>query len=574
MNLLGSISEFVSAIDRHPGRCRWILTVFAVVWFLAVSLQGLDFADEGFSLTFYQNIFTHPDDVEYQFLYYLPGLLGGIWNVFFGWMGTYGFRVLFALTSGAIVFTAFGILSRYFRCSTVVLGILASIVWPGLCLYFFNRDCLTVLLFLLTVCAMIRGLSGRRLGWWCMGVLLVMNMAARLPNAVLTILAIAPIINAAYTRKYKAAVADILRIACGALVACVILAGTAYMLGHVDACMAAVNSLFVMGSDPSDSHGLGNLVANYIHPYKSVFTCSLYSVGYFVIFAALTRLFRKKWVVALVGAACALLIYRMLACEIYAMWGLVTASSIVYTIIHRRDSVRMILGLSSLSMLVLIPLGGDSYANVCNSCMWLGFPMTVDIFRSLLNVSVSWTGGNLILDNRIFRQYVVVCGVAFGGYVVTHSVCYFDDGSRWAKTYCPDVERATTFTSRERAMLVEDVVAAIRQYRTDGNYLLVFDNAPMLHYLTGMQPYLGSSWSGFWGNELFRRQLLKAEDSGKCLPMIAVPRFYYRDLSESDCTDVDDHPELKDKADILADFMLRHGYREVYRDKYIILYNI
>jgi hypothetical protein len=107
-----------------------------------------------------------------------------------------------------------------------------------------------------------------------------------------------------------------------------------------------------------------------------------------------------------------------------------------------------------------------------------------------------------------------------------------------------------------------------------GNYLLVFDNAPMLHYLTGMQPYLGSPWSTFWGTEMFKQQLFNAEHSSRQLPLIAIPRFFYRDLSKTDYLNAIDHPELHKKALLLADFIERNGYYEVYRDEYIILLRV
>ena len=580
MKILQNISDKIKTLDSHPRATMWGMTLFAVIYYLLISLQGLDFADEGFSLTFYQNIFSHPADVEYLFLYYITGLIGGIWEMLFGWLGTYGYRILFALTSGGIILTTFAILKPYFKVSTIFIATMACTLWPGLCLYYFNHDCLTILFFLLTIYAMTKGMQGNKYAWYIMGFMLIINGLTRLPNIALSILILMPLVEVNESGNYYKAFGNILRIIGGQLIASLIMLIVMCSLHHFDLWLSAISSLFIMSGDSSDTHGIANLIASYSYTYKAIFTSTFYGGLICLAYIIASEHIKIKGSKLIMGVICSALIYSLLVRNIYSMWGAVTSAAIIYGLINRRNNSYLILALSALSALIIIPLGGDSYANICNSCMWLGMPMLIDLIRRpiMCNINIDDNRNysyRITIDNSSSRQLHIIAGIAFIIYASTHSVCYFDNGSRLLKTHRTQIATATTtFTSQERAELTDHIVSATLKHRMPGNYLLVFDNAPMLHYLTGMQPYLGSPWSTFWGTEMFRQQLFDAEHSSRQLPLIAIPHFFYQDLSKTDYLSALDHPELYKKALLLADFIERHGYYEVYHDQYITLLKV
>ena len=45
--------------------------------------QGIDFLDEGFTATFYQQFYNDPSSVEYNFMFWLSGLIGGTFACLF-----------------------------------------------------------------------------------------------------------------------------------------------------------------------------------------------------------------------------------------------------------------------------------------------------------------------------------------------------------------------------------------------------------------------------------------------------------------------------------------------------------
>lgn len=577
-SLQRSIRNVIASIEAHPRTSMWCTALFAVAYYLIVALQGLDYADEGFSLTFYQQIFSHPEDVEYLFLYYLTGLLGGVWESLFGQWGNYGFRVLFAIVSGCNVLVAFSILRRYLPVLTVVLGCLASVLWPGLCLYYFNHDCLTVLLFLLSVWALLRGIEQNPRWLYLAGFLLMLNAFTRLPNVTAFVLVLLPLVEAMYSGAHWRAAANMLRIVVGMFVGLAVMCGVMFLLGHQSVFLSSLESLFVMSGDSSDTHSITNLLSSYAYAYKSIITITIYGFLVALVYVAGTQLIKIKGITLIAGVCCVVLLYGLLSRNAYGMWGAVVSGSIIHTLSRYKSSQHVLLGISSLVFLLLIPMGGDSYYNVCNSCLWLGMPLLVSLFRQPVKWEVSFKDGysriwriGLNIVNK--RHLCYIAGVTFLVCVVMQSDCYFDNGSKLYKRFRPHtVGLVTTYTTRERAEITDDVVAAIKAHKIEGDYLLVFDNAPMLHYLTGLKPYLGSPWGTFWGENMFEDQLFRSENSSRPLPLIAVPRFYYEDLSPVDYFDVTEWPRMAGKAKVLLRFMRRNGYREVYSDPYILLY--
>ena len=96
---------------------------FVFLWCALWGLQGVDMSDEGWLLSAYQQAYRHPESVESVFLYYNAVAVGGLWNALFGWMGMYGFRLLYALNTALIAVTTCQILKPYVGRRIVFVGI-------------------------------------------------------------------------------------------------------------------------------------------------------------------------------------------------------------------------------------------------------------------------------------------------------------------------------------------------------------------------------------------------------------------------------------------------------------------
>ena len=76
--------------DRMNDKLFFLLVIFIQVVFI---FQGLDFADSGFAADFYSRIFTDPTSVQYNFMYWFTGIIGGLWLKLFPELGLVGLRL-------------------------------------------------------------------------------------------------------------------------------------------------------------------------------------------------------------------------------------------------------------------------------------------------------------------------------------------------------------------------------------------------------------------------------------------------------------------------------------------------
>ena len=111
--------SLVNHIKNHSLTYFLILTG---IYLVLLSFQGIDARDEGWILSFYQQIFSNPETVEYHFLFYLSGLIGGAFYTVFSQGGILYFRLLnvivILLTSTAV----FHFYKEYLKSWQIILG--------------------------------------------------------------------------------------------------------------------------------------------------------------------------------------------------------------------------------------------------------------------------------------------------------------------------------------------------------------------------------------------------------------------------------------------------------------------
>ena len=62
-------------------------------------------------------------------------------------------------------------------------------------------------------------------------------------------------------------------------------------------------------------------------------------------------------------------------------------------------------------------------------------------------------------------------------------------------------------------------------YVSVGDYLLAYDNIPMLNYLTKTKPYMGMSWVWVYDSKTFESKLKQAERDIKERPIVVQQKF-------------------------------------------------
>ncbi|MCT4630519.1 hypothetical protein, partial [Winogradskyella sp.] len=92
-----------------------VAIVVVVLIQILLSFQGFDVCDDGFVLTFYQQIFQNPESVEYNFLYWFSGFVGGVWHQLYEDGGILWFRILAIVVNTATLYISYKILKSYMR---------------------------------------------------------------------------------------------------------------------------------------------------------------------------------------------------------------------------------------------------------------------------------------------------------------------------------------------------------------------------------------------------------------------------------------------------------------------------
>ena len=153
------------------------------------SMYGFNMQDEGWVLTAYQNIFSHPQDVSYNFLYYNSMLVGGVWEYLFGEYGLVAFRVLRIIVEVLKALIVYFLLRRYCNKWIIFAGYFlllmrsTNIVYP-----YYDHNQLTSLLSLLAIFLLMKGFENKEKAIPFIsagGMVIGLNIFTRLPNITL-----------------------------------------------------------------------------------------------------------------------------------------------------------------------------------------------------------------------------------------------------------------------------------------------------------------------------------------------------------------------------------------------------
>lgn len=174
-------SDVILAIERMP---QWVFLSILFLFQLIFIPQGLDFADEGFFMTFYQQIFNDPESVTYAFMYWFAGVLGGSLYALFPEGGLLLMRfagVLIIVLTAAFVCR---ILKPYLPLWTIRVGVAMSVLYifddvPSL---YYNN--VSALLYVVGIGLLLKGIRAENSKGWIIGtgMIFALNAFTRIPN--------------------------------------------------------------------------------------------------------------------------------------------------------------------------------------------------------------------------------------------------------------------------------------------------------------------------------------------------------------------------------------------------------
>lgn len=516
---------------------------------LLLSLQGFDHIDQGFSNTFFQNIFAHPGAMTFYFNYYLTGLIGGVWYHFFAVSGLLGFRLLEALALTASIFFTYKAFERQVAGGKVVsAAILMSFLFPSI-VTTLHYNTLTFFFLSLAAWCYSKSLYGRQLLWtYLTGVTLGICFFVRIVNVSLGILILIPVAYALSKRQ------KMLALQLGGVMLGGMLSAIAAMLllmasiGHLTYFHTGLGEAFGFFSGGETSHASGNLFLVYFKSYINILLQMAVVIGMGALYVR-SGSFPQKWVTpfrALLVATSLILIVTsqpyLSAISLYTL----TCASILYKATPKEDKQTTAFVLIGA---YIVPFGSD--IGIAGIYHWMGGLLIIPATVGFCHLCHTLRRGTLVFSVCIV---LVMLWKAL-------SFAYGEQTPRWSCTKRIGNSVLNTFTSHEKADDYRHIIPKIRQYTSDNRWLVIGNQSSELFYATEALPFLGNTQLGtFTGDDLLRRLDMQLEKYGQEPIVVFLEKEGYV------------FDEAKEVQATLTKWMHSHNYKTVHKDECMTIF--
>lgn len=556
---------------RHPGRLFWLVLLALVLYQLLGVFFGMDIADAGFYLTFYDNIFTHPGSVEYNFMYYLSGVIGGAFQSLFPSMGMCGMRLIGVTFNTLCAVILYYALRRHVDERALALGcalVVTSFIAPP---YTLCYDLCTIVFYVLAITLLWRGLEKDRT--WMVGLAGVMaglNILVRIPNVLGLLMALIPLIRYfAERRRLHLSWKRPLLHTLAFLVSAALAVGMVLALMpeiHNTCLLNVLRDLRAIAADQTGtaSHTTGQMMMVQFKFYATeLWTAVKLAVPVAIYWWVHSQKSLPQWTVWVAKVA-ALAVFVWLVMRMHPLqplWVMCMAGGIMVIIEQWKQRSGLVwMAVLGIGMMLVMPLGSDGAYNNGTIITWALAPVA----------ALWWLRRSRIVFPLVF---IAVCAVR----MVTGGA-YFDGGALWHKRYTIDNPRAAhIYTTRERAELLNTVLHGIAPHVKPGTVLMAYGSAPLMNYLTHTRPYMGCSWVEQLSVPMLEKKLAYAPKAG--FPLVLQQKFnplgpFWSVPTEDFRTDYGQQDTYRDnrKLEVLNEFLKRGDYHVIYEDSHFILY--
>ena len=550
-------------VEEHAGRWFGVTLALLVAYQLLGVFYGLDLCDAGFYLTFYDNFFTAPETVEYNFMYYLNGLIGGALQWLFPSMGILGMRLAGVAFNTLTAVVVWRMLRGVVPAGALVLGIAAVVVSFVQPPYTLCYDLCTALFYVLAMSCLLRGITRDSLLCIALaGFLAGLNVFVRIPNVVglsmLLVVFIDRFYHAVPWHRTWLAVASFLA---GVIAAVAVMVAVMMALGHWPVFLEVLDDLREMAADTSGtaSHTTGQMIMSQLTFYGMALWTGVKLAAPILVYLLCAPRSGQRWLRYVLLAGCLLVeawfVLRMR--PVLPLW-MMCLTGCLWAIVRGERPLRLAAWLG-LCMLLAFPIGSDGAAyNNGSIIAWIAAPVA----------GVLWARRRLIPFVALFLAACAVMMVKDGA--------YFDGGNLLAKRSTVDCDRATAvFTTQERAQVVTTLLHGIAPHVQPGDTLMAYGSLPTINYLTRTRPAIGCSWVEQLSTSALERRLSKL---GNSRPAVLRQKFNTIGPEWSQpSTDYLQHYNVENpyqndsKLVVLNDFLSRNNYRVVYEDTHFVL---
>ena len=523
------------------------------IYRVCISIQGIDHVDAGFGTTFFQHILWQPDALTYNYLYYLTGLLGGMWQwCTQGSYGLMGFRVFEALLLTATVAMLAALYRRWVSSPILLMAAIGmSFLFPTI-VTTLHYNTVTYALVVCAAYCYVRGLEqeqhqARSLALMlAAGVFIGLAFFARIVNLTLLVLVVVPWLMPGQTVRTRLLGSGslLLGMVAGAGLTC----GYMTALGHWPYFTQAVREAGGTAGQGESSHSLVNLVLTY--GYSLLKIASQMAVMMLCVWIDKWGSLRQSVTGRMTGGIVAMLIFVALVITnppylpLAAVCTLICASSLTQT---RGGQHVPSVALCFLALAAyVVPFGSD--VGIAGIFHWMVGLLIFPTFHAL-------EGLRRPIRRRALQALALIACLAI---FKTAQRSYGSDCARTEQTHRIS-ERLNVLDSKQKAVRCQQAIAAITHYAAGNPFLVLANHQTHLYYATGKIPFLGTTEThAYAGQALTERLDSRLQHYGGIYPVIAV----IEGIGES-------KPETQQ---VLKTYIEQHRYRLVCSADSIYIY--
>lgn len=564
--------------------------------------QGVDFLDEGFTATFYQQFFNDPSSVEYNFMFWLSGLIGGTFTYLFPNTGLLGLRFLSILFTMSTIFIVYNMLKPYLNRTNLKIGLLLVTLCVCHNPKIFHYNFLSILLYSATASLLFSGLKKDK--WWLFllsGAMVGLDVFSRLPSLVNLGLVLA-IGFYGYLSKtsFKKIALQAIWFGAGfvlSVTGVIILIKT---MGQWDTFVNAFKLVTQMGqSDGETAYSIPKLLFQSLVSYNDAFFFTLYILALIFISAiapgyVTEKLHFKNWVAKVIKYFCLLLAFLIMLkgleilMRFYVGLTLISFVMILFSQTRKEIKTLMLIGTYITFTYALGSSAGIFTAGV--HIFWIGMPIAIDYLLNIKDFNYRFSIS--AADKKGISNYSTTREQQFHfrpikSYIITISIvgCLYhqwfypmhDESSRLGMFTPIDNKYVKgIFTTKERVAATNELLKESSKYVKPGDYVLAFHSFPIYHYMTNTKPYTRNSMPWYYVSGAFKTQLYKAVEDTKILPVVIVQKIKTTPNDHGDWPDAwpSDPVFHKPETDIrtirqqeyMNEFLSKYGYHAAWEN--------
>ena len=568
-----------------------------------VIFQGIDLADTGFYGTFYQQIFNNPQSVTYCFMFWLSGIIGGLFVKILPFAGLLGLRMLWVVVFTIIIIITYRFLKNYVSPGYLQISLFLLTLNLNNDPKEFYYNNFSSLLYVITAILLFNGLKNKQpFSLFGSGVIISLNMFNRFPNLLGVGLALA-IIYYGYLEKetVKTIVNNILVFLAGFILTTLFVLLVMQLLGHLHIYLDALKILAGIGKRPvqvkpnQDFYSISKMIRTIIHHWVVAVIMAAFLILSVLSFYFLENKFKRlipksnilfSLVKIIVIAGLVILVAKGIITNLTVLYLITGICLIIGSAMIIFDSDREINLLLFIGIFILLvhPMGSsEGIETVEIYSLWIAFPIVADRIIAVTSGTVFTFNDNIkpfrisrfMQDNQLAEaRKIIVALTIFASLFYTYDYPHSDMENRAAMRYAVDNKYMRgIFTTKERAEEINQLLAASSKYVKPNDHVLAYDCVPIFHFMTETIPYTRNPWPWLYQSNTFKKELEIAAGSNKQLPVIIMQTALTLGNGKNWPLKKITQDYLKlpiniDRNEILEDFINEHKYHEVWSNDY------